>query len=34
MSGTAVSGGTLARLRDLVAAEGEAIAPALAPDAG
>ena len=34
MSGTAVSGETLARLRDLVAAEGEAIAPALAPDAG
>jgi hypothetical protein len=34
MSGTAVSGDTLARLRELVAAEGEAIAPALGEDPG
>ena len=34
MSGTAVSGGTLGRLRELVAAEGEAIAPALATASG
>jgi len=34
MSGTAVSGDTLARLRDLVADEGEAIAPALGEDPG